>query len=493
MAVEHPHALRARVDADVHVHAARQRRAGGLAVAFDRAGGSAAASVMVESASDGAVPQANNRAPCSRGAAGRARPGAGAARRPARRDRAAGRCPARPARASARARTGRRSARRRPAATASPAGAGRPRPRPTSEEFLFDSHGACHVARFCPDTSAMSDAGTGNVVERVDEFQRRHPKVGLPLAVVYKFSDDQGVLPRGADRLLRLPVAVPAAAAAVDDPQLRPGRRPATAASGARFGARAVPGRGHPAQDPRGVSGSGVGLAVGHHRHPLRRARRGPGGAERDEHRVAGPAQLAAEPAAGPAGQHPAAAAWSAWPILGTTCCPGLGASAEAFGANIGAGLKVAADRGVRCWSTPRCSRSGSRWRRRAGLTWRETLPGALAAAVAWQVLQFFGSAYVGTVVKHAAAFNGVFALVLGLHGWIYMEAVVVVFAVEYNAVRSLRAVAAGAAHAVHRQRRADRGRRGRLHRARRRRPSSKASRTSRSASTRRGGDRHED
>src|SRR5690349_13831383 len=31
-----------------------------------------------------------------------------------------------------------------------------------------------------------------DVVQRVDEFQRRHRVVGLPLAVVYKFFDDQG-------------------------------------------------------------------------------------------------------------------------------------------------------------------------------------------------------------------------------------------------------------------------------------------------------------
>ena len=29
-------------------------------------------------------------------------------------------------------------------------------------------------------------------VDRVDEFQRRHPVVGFPLAVLYKYFDDQG-------------------------------------------------------------------------------------------------------------------------------------------------------------------------------------------------------------------------------------------------------------------------------------------------------------
>src|SRR5690242_1521701 len=31
-----------------------------------------------------------------------------------------------------------------------------------------------------------------SVVERVDRFQRSHPRAGLPIAIVYKFVDDQG-------------------------------------------------------------------------------------------------------------------------------------------------------------------------------------------------------------------------------------------------------------------------------------------------------------
>ena len=32
-----------------------------------------------------------------------------------------------------------------------------------------------------------------SAVSRVDAFQRRHPVIGFPLAVSYKFFDDQGV------------------------------------------------------------------------------------------------------------------------------------------------------------------------------------------------------------------------------------------------------------------------------------------------------------
>ena len=51
-------------------------------------------------------------------------------------------------------------------------------------------------------------------------------------------------------------------------------------------------------------------------------------------------------------------------------------------------------------------------------LSVRDVAPGALAAAIAWQLLQTFGVAYVAHVVKNASATNGVFALVLGLRVW---------------------------------------------------------------------------
>ncbi|WP_369133907.1 YihY/virulence factor BrkB family protein [Modestobacter sp. I12A-02662] len=69
-------------------------------------------------------------------------------------------------------------------------------------------------------------------------------------------------------------------------------------------------------------------------------------------------------------------------------------------------------------------------------LTVRQVAPGALAAAVAWQLLQSFGGIYVTRVVQSASAVNAVFALVLGLMAFIYLAAVVLVLCVEINAVR---------------------------------------------------------
>jgi membrane protein len=69
-------------------------------------------------------------------------------------------------------------------------------------------------------------------------------------------------------------------------------------------------------------------------------------------------------------------------------------------------------------------------------LTVREVLPGALIAAVLWQLLQTFGVAYVSRVMDSASAVNGVFALVLGLLAFLYLAAVAGVLCVEINVVR---------------------------------------------------------
>jgi membrane protein len=65
-----------------------------------------------------------------------------------------------------------------------------------------------------------------------------------------------------------------------------------------------------------------------------------------------------------------------------------------------------------------------------------DVAPGALAAALVWQLLQSFGVIYVAHVVKHASDTNGVFAFVLGLIAFLYLTAVALVLCVEADAVR---------------------------------------------------------
>lgn len=276
-----------------------------------------------------------------------------------------------------------------------------------------------------------------STVERLDAFQQRHPRVGLPLAVIYKFYDDQGGYLAALityygflsmfPLLLLLSTVLNFVLAGNPDLQHHVLK--------SALGQFPVVGR--QLSDPRGVSGSGVGLAIG----ILGTLYGGLGVAQAGQNamnivwrvpRNSRPNPLRARL------RSLRLLSIVGLSVIGTTVLSGLGANAEAFGASIGVGLKVLLGAASMIVNAAVFT-VGFKVATARALTWGETLPGAIAAAVAWQVLQFVGTTYVGQVVKHAQEFNSVFALVLGLIGWIYVEAVVVVFAVEYNAVRSLR------------------------------------------------------
>ncbi|MGY2873495.1 membrane protein [Marmoricola sp. URHA0025 HA25] len=69
----------------------------------------------------------------------------------------------------------------------------------------------------------------------------------------------------------------------------------------------------------------------------------------------------------------------------------------------------------------------------------RDVLPGAALIAVLWQLLQLAGSVYVEHVVKKANEMNAVFALVLGLVALVYLATVLAMFGLELNVVLGKR------------------------------------------------------
>jgi inner membrane protein YhjD len=121
--------------------------------------------------------------------------------------------------------------------------------------------------------------------------------------------------------------------------------------------------------------------------------------------------------------------------VLATSVGSALGSSAAAYGANFGQDVHVLLTGAsmlvnavvfvlVFKLATPR------------RLTVRQVAPGALVAAVAWQLLQSFGGRYVGHVVKTSSATNAVFALVLGLLAFFYVAALTFVLCIEIDVVR---------------------------------------------------------
>jgi YihY family inner membrane protein len=267
-------------------------------------------------------------------------------------------------------------------------------------------------------------------VERVDRFQRKHHRAGFPIAVVYKYFDDQGNYLAAIITYYAIVSLVPLLLllstilnyTLANDPELQ--QRVLDSALGQ------FPVVGAELSDPHGVSGSGLALAIG----------------------IVGTIYGALGVAQ--AVQNAMNTVWRVprnkrpnpirsrlrsivlllvlgLAVLGTTLLSGLSSVASGYRAtllymlssmlvNVGVfllGFRVATAR---------------------HLPWHGIVRGAIAAAVGWQILQYFGASYVTGVVKHASALNGVFAFVLGLIVWIYLEAVIVVFAVEYNAVREL-------------------------------------------------------
>jgi YihY family inner membrane protein len=67
--------------------------------------------------------------------------------------------------------------------------------------------------------------------------------------------------------------------------------------------------------------------------------------------------------------------------------------------------------------------------------TARSVLPGALAASVMWQLLQFGGNSFVRNVIGTAGQMTDTFALVLGLVAFLYLAGMLIVLSLEINVV----------------------------------------------------------
>jgi uncharacterized BrkB/YihY/UPF0761 family membrane protein len=117
--------------------------------------------------------------------------------------------------------------------------------------------------------------------------------------------------------------------------------------------------------------------------------------------------------------------------VLGTTALSILGGGAGALG-TAGRSLTLAASVVVNIAMAIFAFRFAPARR----LSVRDVVPGAIAAAVIWQLLQSFGVIYVRHVIEHASATNAVFALVLGLLAFLYITATAVLLCVEINVVR---------------------------------------------------------
>jgi YihY family inner membrane protein len=267
----------------------------------------------------------------------------------------------------------------------------------------------------------------------VDRFQRRHPAAGFPIAVVYKFMDDDGhflaalITYYGFLSLFPtlLLLATVLGLVLAGDPALQQRLLDSALAEFPVIGPQLA--------RPEGLGGGVTGIVVG------------------------GLVALYGALGMGQAIQHAMNTVWAVprhrrpdpitsrgrsllllctlgLLVLASTVLSAVGSGAAAYGGFSGwlsvllTGASVLANAAVFVL--------GFRITTVRRLTTRQVLPGALTAAVLWQVLQSFGGVYIAGVVANASAVDAVFALVLGLLAFIYLAAVALMLCVEIDAVR---------------------------------------------------------
>ena len=124
--------------------------------------------------------------------------------------------------------------------------------------------------------------------------------------------------------------------------------------------------------------------------------------------------------------------------ILATTALAALSTSADAYGADVGAALRVLA---IALAVVANVGQFMLIFRvlTASEVPTRDLRVGAVVAGVGWQVVQILGTYFVTHSLKGSQEAYGVFGLVLGLIAWIYLLALVTVVATEINVVASRR------------------------------------------------------
>lgn len=77
------------------------------------------------------------------------------------------------------------------------------------------------------------------------------------------------------------------------------------------------------------------------------------------------------------------------------------------------------------------------RWLCSVRSPWRQVMPGAICAGVAFSVMQFFGTTVVVRLIANASPVYGTFATVIGLFTWLGLHSGVALIAAELNEVLS--------------------------------------------------------
>jgi membrane protein len=275
-------------------------------------------------------------------------------------------------------------------------------------------------------------------VDSLDAYQRRHRWLGFPLAVAYKFGDDQGayltalITYYGFLSLFPLLLLLTTILGFTlpGDPVLQAKLVNSTLAEFPIIGSQLR-------ENVHSLKGSGVGLAVG-----ILGTLYGTLG-------MAGATQNAFNRVwAIPRNERPNPISLRlrslllllvlGTGVLVTTALSGLTTGGDAFGATVGTGLGIAAIP-LATAANVGLFMLAFRVLTVSDVPTRHLRIGAVVAGVGWEVVQLIGTYYAARSLKGAPEAYGVFGLVLGLMAWIWLLALVVVLAAEVNAVSQRR------------------------------------------------------
>jgi YihY family inner membrane protein len=268
-------------------------------------------------------------------------------------------------------------------------------------------------------------------VDRLDRLQRRHPAAGFPIAVVYKYVDDTGpflsalITYYAFVSLFPLLLLSSTILAAVLDgnPELQE-RLIDSALS-------QLPVVGEQLGEPQGLSGGTWGVVIG-----ILGALYGAlGVAQAVQHAMNTAWTVPRNNRPNPflaRGRSVLLLATAGLTVVGTTALSTISAGMAGSFDGATRALVLIASILINAAIFVFAFRLATTRR----LTVRDVLPGALIAAVLWQLLQTFGVTFVSRVMDSASASNGVFALVIGLLAFLYLAAVFGVLCVEINVVR---------------------------------------------------------
>jgi YihY family inner membrane protein len=274
----------------------------------------------------------------------------------------------------------------------------------------------------------------GHLLASLDAFQRRHRVVGFPLAVLYKYADDQGgylaalITYYGFLSLFPLLLLLVTILGFVlqGDPHLQTKLLNSALAQFPLFGSQLR-------ASVHASAGSGLGLLVG----------------------ILG--TLYGCLGAAQATQNALNRAWAVPrnvrpnPILSrlrslllivvlgvgvlmTTALSALTTGASAYGATVDSALRIAAVL-LALVTNIGLFLLAFRVLTASQIPSRHLRLGAIVAGVGWQLVQLLGTYLVGHALKGSREAYGVFGLVLGLIAWIYLLSLVTVLAAEINVV----------------------------------------------------------